>query len=215
MKKNIFILDDHEIIIHGLIEFLTKCYSNTFTFEFSRNVSDLIKSIKTKTIDLIILDYELKDSTALEVIPLIKQHNKKVSIIINTMHNEPWIISMLIKKEIDGIVLKNDNIEYFSIAIQEVLYNNQKYFSPSALHIIVAVLGDNSAKRLLKYSPTPRECEILNLLSQGLTSEEIAVRLYITKNTVDAMRKNILLKSGASNVSHLMRIAFLKGWIDE
>lgn len=89
----------------------------------------------------------------------------------------------------------------------------EKYFSPTALNAVLSIMGDQSAKRNLTYNPSPRELEVIELLSNGLTSEEISQELNLSKNTIDTTRKNILLKSGAINVSHLMRIAFIKGWI--
>ena len=85
-----------------------------------------------------------------------------------------------------------------------------KYYSPTALNVVLSIMGDHSTEKSIVYTPSPRENEIIQMLSCGLTSDEIAHKLNLSKNTIDTMRKNILLKSGAANVSHLMRIAFFK-----
>ena len=92
---------------------------------------------------------------------------------------------------------------------------HNKYYSPTALNVVLSIMGDHSTEKAIVYTPSPRENEIIQMLSCGLTPDEIAQKLNLSKNTIDTMRKNILLKSGATNVSHLMRIAFLKGWITE
>lgn len=134
-------------------------------------------------------------------------------ILVYTMHTEFWIIKLLTKAEVSGIITKNDKIEEIEKAIKSILEENSKYYSPTALHIVLSIVGDQSAAKVINYTPSPRENEIIQMLSCGLTSDEIAHKLNLSKNTIDTMRKNILLKSGTTNVSHLMRIAFLKGWI--
>lgn len=215
MRKNVFVLDDHEVILYALSELLNAAYEDKLVITHSDKFSVLMKNLKSEDIHLIILDYEINEGTAIELIPLIRQCQKNVKILINTMHDESWIISLLIKQEVDGIVIKTDKIDHIEKAVNDILFNDQKYYSTSATNIMLSVLGDNSAKRLLSYTPSIREKEVIELLSLGLTSEEIAKKIFLSKNTIDAMRKNILLKSGALNVSHLMRIAFLKGWISK
>lgn len=122
-------------------------------------------------------------------------------------------MQMLIKAEVNGIVTKGDKLEEVRKAAYRIMEEQEKYFSPTALNAVLSIMGDQSAKRSLTYNPSPRELEVIELLSNGLTSEEISQELNLSKNTIDTMRKNILLKSGAINVSHLMRIAFIKGWI--
>ena len=122
-------------------------------------------------------------------------------------------MQMLIKAEVNGIVTKGDKLEEEKKAAYRIMEEQEKYFSPTALKAVLSIMGDQSAKRSLTYNPSPRELEVIELLSNGLTSEEISQELNLSKNTIDTMRKNILLKSGAINVSHLMRIAFIKGWI--
>ncbi len=210
MNSKIFILDDHTAIIKGLE---SQINAEVYTVYSSIRYCDLIAKIKEETLDLLILDYELMEGTAFDLIPQIRKHQSNLPIIIYTMHDEPWIISMLVKLNVNGIVIKGDRIEEIEKAMKSILEHNEKYFSASALKTVLTILGDNTTKNNLIYSPSPREIDIINLLSKGHTSEDIANDLHLSKNTIDTMRKNILLKSGAINVSHLMRMAFLKGWI--
>lgn len=176
-------------------------------------LSDLINFLKNNHVDLLVLDYELKDTSAIEIVPKLRQQQPDLPILIYTMHAESWIIQMLIKAEVNGIVTKGDKLDELKKAACRIMEEQEKYFSPTALNAVLSIMGDQSAKRNLTYNPSPRELEVIELLSNGLTSEEISQELNLSKNTIDTMRKNILLKSGAINVSHLMRIAFIKGWI--
>lgn len=210
MAYQIFILDDHTAIAKGLEMELT---NDSFHITSGNCPSMLTQRLNDGNIQLLILDYELKEGTVLDIIPTIQRTHPDLPILIYTMHSEPWILSMLIKQEVNGIVVKNDKIDEVNKAVHSILIERERYYSPTALNTIAAIIGDQSAKRNMGYTPSPRELEIINLLSHGLTSEDIALQTCLSKNTIDTMRKNILLKSEALNVSHLMRIAFIRGWI--
>lgn len=209
-KYNLFILDDHPAIVEGVCSLLKK---ENYDIHCSTVLSDLINFLKNNHVDLLVLDYELKDTSAIEIVPKLRQQQPDLPILIYTMHAESWIIQMLIKAEVNGIVTKGDKLDELKKAACRIMEEQEKYFSPTALNAVLSIMGDQSAKRNLTYNPSPRELEVIELLSNGLTSEEISQELNLSKNTIDTMRKNILLKSGAINVSHLMRIAFIKGWI--
>lgn len=209
--KNLYILDDHPIITEGITQLLAN--NQQYQITTGHHYSELYNYLNHTTPDLLIIDYEIQDKTALDVIAYLQQKSLHFPILVYTMHTEFWIIKLLTKAEVSGIITKNDKIEEIEKAIKSILEENSKYYSPTALHIVLSIVGDQSAAKAINYTPSPRENEIIQMLSCGLTSDEIAHKLNLSKNTIDTMRKNILLKSGATNVSHLMRIAFLKGWI--
>lgn len=210
MSHQVFILDDHAAITKGL-EMELKDDSLQITSGYCP--STLVQSLNDGNIQLLILDYELKEGTALDIIPIVRKTDPDLPILIYTMHSESWILSMLIKQEVNGIVIKCDRMDEINKAVHSILIEHKRYYSPTALTTMAAIIGDQSAKRNMDYTPSPRELEIINFLSHGFTSEDISLKACLSKNTIDTMRKNILLKSGALNVSHLMRIAFIKGWI--
>lgn len=211
--KSIYILDDHPIITEGIAQLLAN--NQQYQITTGHHDSELYNYLNDHTPDLLIIDYEIQDKTALDVITYLQKKGMNIPQLIYTMHTEFWIIKLLIKAEVAGIVTKNDKIEEIEKAIHNILYEGNKYYSPTALNVVLSIMGDHSTEKSIVYTPSPRENEIIQMLSCGLTSDEIAQKLNLSKNTIDTMRKNILLKSGATNVSHLMRIAFLKGWITE
>ncbi len=211
--KSIYILDDHPIITEGIAQLLAN--NQQYQITTGHHDSELYNYLNDHTPDLLIIDYEIQDKTALDVITYLQKKGMNIPQLIYTMHTEFWIIKLLIKAEVAGIVTKNDKIEEIEKAIHNILHEENKYYSPTALNVVLSIMGDHSTEKSITYTPSPRENEIIQMLSCGLTSDEIAHKLNLSKNTIDTMRKNILLKSGATNVSHLMRIAFLKGWITE
>lgn len=204
----ILILDDHPLIIEGIKHILPD-----YDITACSNCSDIVLNVKNNNYNLIILDYELNGCTALDVIPVIRKNNDNIPIVVYTMHSEPWIISSLINLDINGVIIKDDPMNEIVDCIDKVIVKKQYYYSATAIKILLCINGNNNLKNELTYVPSPRELEIIILLSKGLTSEEISNNLNLAKTTVDTVRKNILLKSGAKNVSQLMRFAFINGWI--
>lgn len=211
MNYSIVVLDDHEAVskaISGIFE------RKAYQVATSKSALELLALLHKESYDLLILDYEIGTQNAIDLIPQIRSLQTELPILIYTMHSEPWIISLLIKLGVKGIIDKNENIQELEYAVNKILCDKERHYSPAMLKIILNIMGDNTIKTEIVYKPSPREKEIINLLSQGYTSSQISEQLYLSKNTIDTIRKNILLKSGALNVSHLMRMAFLQGWID-
>lgn len=210
-KPTLYILDDHPVVAEGLAQLLE--VEQKYHIATGHHYSELYGYLNHTIPDLLIVDYELYGQTALDILSYLKKKNLHIPVIIYTMHTEFWIIKLLIKGEVAGIVIKSDKTEEVNKAVDAILCEQHKYYSPAALNVVLSIMGDHSVTDSIAYTPTPRESEVIQMLSCGLTSDEIAQKLNLSKNTIDTMRKNILLKSGAINVSHLMRIAFIKGWI--
>lgn len=211
MRNSIYILDNHPIIAEGLKHLLEK--ENRYQICTGNRPPELYNYLNSQPCDLLIIDYELDNQTALDILSYLRKKSIHIPVVVYTMHTEFWIIKLLIKAEVNGIVIKNDKTDEITKAVESILIDQNKYYSHTALNIILSIMGDQSVSDSITYVPSPRENEVINMLSCGLTSDEIAQKLNLSKNTIDTIRKNILLKSGATNVSHLMRIAFIKGWI--
>lgn len=177
MKEHIYILDDHPIIAEGLAKLLT--LEEKYQITIGKHYSELYNYIDNQTPSLLIIDYELQDKTVLELLPYLHKKIPQTPVLIYTMHTEFWIIKQLIKKEVAGIVTKNDDTTEIKKAIDSILSTKNKYYSPTALNIVLSLIGDHSAMDSITYTPSPREKEIINMLSCGNTSEEIAQKLNL------------------------------------
>lgn len=208
----IYLVDSHNAILYGVTYILQSILENANIISLN-SFNSLFKQLQKKRADLIIVTHDDTFTTSIEAIPRIRQIQKDIPIIIYTQHNQPSIITTLIRMQVHGIVIKTEHIEYLSKAVVSVLERGEKYFSRSILELLLALSGDDYYNDKILYSPTQREKEIITLISYGLTSKQIAEKVCLTQSTVETIRKNILTKSRSENVSHLMRVAFFKGWI--
>lgn len=177
--KSIYILDNHPIITEGIAQLLAN--NQQYQITAGHHDSELYNYLNDHTPDLLIIDYEIQDKTALDVITYLQKKGVNIPQLIYTMHTEFWIIKLLIKAEVAGIVTKNDKIEEIEKAIHNILHEGNKYYSPTALNVVLSIMGDHSTEKSIVYTPSPRENEIIQMLSCGLTSDEIAHKLNLSK----------------------------------
>ena len=132
-KTEIAIVDDHGLVLEGLKSILNDMpqigsVQAVFTGE------ELVRLLKTRTFDIYILDIELSGMNGFDVIKEIRAKDKKAHIIINTMHEEIWIINKLIQSNVDSVILKTSDTEQIKNAIQAAL-DGKSYFCPRFEHI--------------------------------------------------------------------------------
>ena len=125
------------------------------------------------------------------------------------MHDNPSIIKESIAAEADGYILKNSGKEEFLEAIQRIM-NDGTYYSQAILPVIFKIMKNEQP--VARFGPlTSREQEILQLIMQELTSEEIADKLFISKKTVDNHRAHLLEKTACKSTIGLVKFAIQNG----
>ena len=122
------------------------------------------------------------------------------------------ITSEMIEAGAKGFLLKNSQFEDVENAILEA-HNGRNFFSPEILTSIIA--GLNRKPQPIKSGElTKREVEVLLNICQGLSNQEIADALILSKRTVDKHRENILLKTGSKNTAEMVVYAIKKGYFE-
>ena len=166
-----------------------------------------LELLKSHDISICMVDIELPDMSGFELIEQIRLLYPDMRIIIETMHSEVWIVRRMVKADVDAVILKQSDPENLQEAIYSVL-SGRKYFCP------------HFRKCLRKLPPempqvlSKREQEVLKCISEGLKSNEIATKLYISVNTVEFHRKQIMLKLEAKNASDMLIKAIKSGVLE-
>jgi two-component system nitrate/nitrite response regulator NarL len=199
----ILIIDDHPLVIDGIktmlkdetyfqIEAATKTGKEALAFLDSSTV-----------VDIILLDINLPDTDGLKLCEQIRAKNKTVKIIGLTYVNEAGIITQLIKRGANGYLLKNMEREELIHAMNQVM-DGIIYLSKAANEKIIQQLQPYDLSKNNIPAFTRREKEILTLLAEGLTSQEIATKLFLSNYTIDTHRKNMLQKFNVHNTTALL-----------
>lgn len=202
--KRILIVDDHPAVLEGLSHlFSTRGYK---VVEASSVKEAATKATQYMPIDVMIVDLTLhEDGDGLAMVKRLRRSGLRVPVVIYTMHEELWNISLLINSDIDGIVLKGEKIEELIEAVRQVSEGG-RYRSPvflKRLEIMEAGTGILSQK----------DIEILNLISNGINTAEISEKVCLTQKAVEYHRSNIIKKLGAKNMTESIKNAVKLGII--
>ena len=193
----VLVVDDHTLFAAGTVSLL-QVEPRILTVGIAKDGIECMSLISTTVPDVVLLDIQLPDTCGTDLIDKIKKAQPQVKILMLTGQDPKGYVTKSISKGANGFLLKNCSVEEMIEAILRV-YDGGVYFSQG----LEAFLkhgnnGDNS------YSPwhsetqnillTPREIEVIELVSQGMRSKEIASVTDINVRTVDFHVRNILLK---------------------
>ena len=133
------------------------------------------------------------------------------------MHSEPRFIKECLEVGAKGYVLKNISKDDLIKAI-ETVYQDKSYLDTETQEKLISSMSNTDEEDTRNYDElaaqiTQRELEILQLIALGLTSQDIATKLFISKNTVETHRKNMLAKLNVNNTAGLLKIAYKKGLV--
>lgn len=200
----ILIIDDHPLVIDG-IKTMLKDVEYLEIMDAAKTGAEALQILnESPGIDIILLDINLPDMDGLRLCELIRENNKTAKIIGLTYVNEAGIITQLIKKGANGYLLKNMERDELIHAINQVL-DGSLYLSKAANEKIIEQLQNSGLTADNIPVLTRREKEILHLLAEGLTSHDIADKLFLSSYTIDTHRKNMLQKFNVHNTQALLK----------
>ena len=218
-KINIFIVDDHQIFLDGISSLLEEEEQIQIlgTAHNGKVAIDKIAALSSE-VNVVLMDINMPEMDGIEATKQLKSLYPNIKILMLTMHSEPRFIKECIEIGAKGYVLKNISKDDLLKAIDHV--NDNKAFLDSAAQeqLINAVTSsdddfDSKAYDQLTAQITTRELEILQHIALGLTSQDIANKLFISKNTVETHRKNMLSKLNVNNTAALLKIVYKKGLV--
>lgn len=211
----VLIVDDHQLMIEGLKVLLED--EESISKVYGANSSDMAFELLEKyEIDVVLMDVNMPKVTGIEATALMKEKFPNIKVVALTMHDDISIITKMIKAGASGYLLKRTQMNEVLEAIKTV-YHNKKYLSNNTQKIIMDNLM--SADDLLKDEKdekpilSARELEVLELIAQEFTNEEIGEKLFISERTVEAHRRNIFIKTKTKSIVGLMKYAIINGLI--
>lgn len=204
---NILLADDHKILLDGLKAFLQK-NSNINIVGEALNGIQVMEILKEHKVDVAVLDIEMPEMDGIETTRQIKKDFPNTKVLILSMYKEKAFILKLMEIGASGYILKNKSKEELIEAINRV-YAGDAHFGIEVLNTIA-----NAPKETkLLAELTKREKEILCLVAEGYTSQEIADKIFIAVTTVNTHRRNLLQKIDVTNDNQLVRFAIKQGYI--
>lgn len=190
----IFIVDDHPLVIDGLLNMLSS-EQNVTVVGSAMSGEDALELLQTIEADIVFLDINLPGISGIEVCKQLKNRQPEIKCIALSTFNENSYISRMIAEGAVGYLLKNSGKDEILKAIENVQNGH--------LHLNVNFSSKSDEPGIFV---TRREKEVLELIAEGKTNQEIADQLFISVTTVNTHRKNLLLKFNASNTAALIKL---------
>ena len=204
------ITDDHPLLLEGLKNILgnnnTIDVVNCFT-----SVSEMKAGLAKQAIDILLLDINLIDTNSIELIKPLKKKYPNLQIIMLSVHNELPVINSTLAEGALGYIQKNASVSEILEGITTV-YSGERFLCSQTRSVLEKKSADG-----LRQVPrlTRREKEILAEAAKGLTTNQMAEKLFISPHTVESHRKNLIEKFQTSNLSSAIKLAIEYGLIIE
>lgn len=208
MKKiRILLVDDHALVREGIRNSLANLEHIEVAGE-ARDGREALNFLKNNCLDLVIMDISMPGMGGVEATQLIVEKYPEVNVLILSMHNEESRIREALQAGALGYILKNTSMKELLQAIETVA-EGETYFTPEVSRKIMnqLVKGKDGYEKNQMVRLTKRETEILKLISEEFTNQEIADKLFISHRTVDTHRRNLIQKLHAKNTAGLVRYA--------
>lgn len=203
----IAITDDHVIVAEG-IKTMLKSSKEIVIIQSFENLATTFENL-SDAVQVLLLDINLPDGNGIQACRELIQQHPNLKIIALTNFEDSVFIKQILKNGAMGYLLKNTSKNELTQAIIDV--NDGKRYLPKNISDILlndSIGIENSNSFIPKL--TMREKEILTLIVEEYNTEEIAIKLFISKKTVETHRSNLIQKLGVKNVAGLVRVAIEK-----
>ena len=213
----IIIADDHQMFIDGL-KLIIKSFENVEVVGEAlsgEHVLELLEKLPAgkagSAAEMVILDINMPGMGGIETAKEIRKKFPEVKVLMVTMYKQKEFITQLVAAGVSGYILKNTGADELYNAIR-VIHEGGEFFGEEITHEILHGMRHHAT---IPEAPqfSKREQEILKLLAEELTSQEIADKLFISFNTVESHRRNMLMKARVKNTAGLIRYGMHVGLI--
>ncbi len=215
-KIRVLLADDHTILRAGLRMMLNAQPDIEVVGEASDGRQALAEALRLQP-DVVLMDITMPELNGIEATRQIKRALESTRVLILTMHENEEYLFQVLRAGASGYILKEAADTELISAIR-VVYSGRFYMSPSAQTMMVGdyLLRVRSGEERDSYSAlTEREREILKLVAEGLTNNQIAERLFISPKTVDTHRTHIMDKLNLHSRAELVKYAMRRGLLED
>jgi DNA-binding NarL/FixJ family response regulator len=202
----IVIADDHQMFIDGIKLLLKKEKAFEIAGE-ALNGAAALELIEKLNPEILITDINMPGMSGTELTKIVKEKFPQTKVIVLTMYNDREIVNEILHTEAEGYILKNTGKQELINALTKIA-DNGTYYSNEVMNIMMTAVRKEKKIAEQTQHLTPREIEIIRLITKEYSSAQIADTLFISPRTVDTHRKHILQKTKSKTLVGLMRFAY-------
>jgi DNA-binding NarL/FixJ family response regulator len=214
LKTRVLLADDHTVVRSGL-RMVLDAQPDVQVVAEAGDGAEAVQKALNPDVDLAILDIAMPRMTGLQAIAELHKRRPDLRVLILSMYDDERFFFEALKSGASGYVLKSAANRDLVEAIRAAM-RGEPFLYPAAVTALIRDHLDRAraGERVPEDPLTPREQEVIKLIAEGHTSEEIADTLVISKKTVERHRANILEKLGMRNRVDLTRYAIRRGLVE-
>lgn len=203
---HVMIVDDHLMLIDGLKSMLRNEQYIHFA-AIANSGNEALQIIRSGVeISLVITDINMPGMSGTELTKHIKCEYPEMKVLVLSMYNDPAIVAEIMESEAEGYILKNAGKDELLTAIKRIA-NHGTYYSHEVISELMKSLKQTKNTTEQSKGLSQREIEILRLIVQENSTNQIAEKLFISPRTVDTHRKHILRKTNTKTLVGLIKFA--------
>jgi DNA-binding NarL/FixJ family response regulator len=191
--RKLLIADDHELISQGLASFIARD-PNLQVIGTTTNGHETLEFLFENEVDLVILDLNMPEMNGLECMEVIARQFPHQKVLILTIYQEEYVIKRLVDLKVRGVIDKSEQLKDI-VEVIHTICEGGNYFKGIDLNSIQSHNG---------ITLTTREKQVISLIANGLSNQEIGQRLHISEYTVSTHRKNVMKKLSFTNIAQLV-----------
>lgn len=200
----VLLIDDHPLFRQGL----RQAIETTGVFRIAAEaatVAEAKATAKESEFDVAVVDISLPDGSGIDLVAWLRTLDRDVPILVMSMHSSAEFVRNAFRNGANGYLTKGSSSSELSDALQAIC-DGGLYADAEVARLVIAGGADAEAHEDPLDALTPREREVTDELSRGLTAAEVAEKLGISVKTVEAHRANVYRKLDVRNVAELTRL---------
>jgi DNA-binding NarL/FixJ family response regulator len=211
-KIRLAIIDDHAVVIDGLKTMLNACAHLEVVYA-TQSGKELLAQLEDVRPDVLLMDIQMPEINGIDLCKQLLRQFPVLKIIAFSSFDDSNYVKQLFRGGAKGYLLKNSDKDTIVKAIETVM-QGEEYMDEAIKKIIVQESLTGQRRSIFEVPLTKREIEILKLIAEGLSSQEIADKLFISLRTVETHRLNINQKLDVKNTAGLVKEALRRGLIE-
>lgn len=207
----ILIADDHQIMREGLLKLLAD-EKGLCVVGQAANGREAVRMAEELAPDVIIMDVSMPDLNGIEAARQIRDRCPRIRVIALSMYSDKRFVTGMFKAGVAGYLLKDSAFTELAGAVRAV-HSEGSYISPKIAGVVLEdYVNHLSQERVaVPEALTPREIEVLQLIAEGVSTKDIAARLFVSAKTVETHRRQIMTKINVKSIAELTKYAIREG----
>jgi DNA-binding NarL/FixJ family response regulator len=211
-KIRLAIVDDHAVVLDGLKTMLN-AFENLEVVYTTQSGRQLMEHFQSNAPDVLLMDIQMPEINGIDLCKQITKQHPSVKVIAFTSFDDSNYVKQIFRSGAKGYLLKNSDKQTIVKAVETVM-QDEEYMDDAIKKILLQESITGHRRSIFEVPLTKREKEILKLIADGLSSQEIAETLFISLRTVETHRLNLNQKLDVKNTAGLVKEAIKRGLID-